>query len=79
MVKLKLAESYDYIRIAKNWPSDFQQNNRPKQYPCIAVIDITPGTMTQELIQVTYVYLSDFNDLVKFEGQFSINQTAPRK
>lgn len=63
MQKLKFETALDFVAASREWPSDFTENNKPKQYPCIAVIDITPGTITQAAIQITYVYLTDFDGM----------------
>ena len=63
MVKLKFETALDFVADAREWNPEFTENNKPTQYPCIAVIEITPGTMTQEVIHITYVYLSDFDGM----------------
>lgn len=63
MVKMTLAGLTDYIQLSREWSPDTQKNNAPKSYPCVAVVYIQPGTITQDDIQVTYVYLNDFNGL----------------
>ena len=77
MVKLKLADSADYLAISRDWPSDFTLNNRPEKYPCLAVVDISPGTHLQERIQVTYVYIDDFFGLGTNAEKFYKNKTYP--
>lgn len=63
MAKIKIETASDYLKASQYWPPDFAENHKPTHYPCVMIVNIFQGTITDELIVVTHVYIDDFDGM----------------